>query len=164
MYNASVFPKMQYGLNIGLDYKSFDLTMLLQGQSGAKWALNNSFNSGAAGNGLEYVAKNSYSLSNPNAALPEIEPNGVAASNSDFYYHSATWLRLKSLEVGYSLPKNLISRYKISALRFYVSGDNLLMLVNNLKKYGAGDPEFLSGNGGTYPNMRTLNIGLNLTF
>jgi hypothetical protein len=66
--------------------------------------------------------------------------------------------------MGYNLPKNLISRLKISALRFYVSGDNLLMLVNNLKKYGSGDPEFLSGNGGTYPNMRTLNIGLNLTF
>jgi hypothetical protein len=157
-------PKIQFGLNIGLDYKSFDLSILLQGQSGAKWALNNGFNSGAAGNGLEYVAKNSYSLANPNAVLPEIEPNGVAASNSDFYYHSSTWLRLKSLEMGYNLPKNLISRLKISALRFYVSGDNLFMLVNNLKKYGAGDPEFLSGNGGTYPNMRTFNIGLNLTF
>ncbi|MEO6633377.1 MAG: SusC/RagA family TonB-linked outer membrane protein, partial [Mucilaginibacter sp.] len=142
MYNASVFPKMQYGLNIGLDYKSFDLTILLQGQSGAKWALSNGFNSGAGGNGLEYVAKNSYSLTNTNSVLPEIEPNGVAASNSDYYYHSATWLRLKSLEMGYNLPKNLISRFKISALRFYVSGDNLLMLVNNLKKYGAGDPEF----------------------
>ena len=38
------------------------------------------------------------------------------------------------------------------------------MIYNNLKKYGAGDPEFLSGNGGTYPNMKTLNAGINLTF
>jgi hypothetical protein len=163
-YNGSRFPKMQYGLSIGLDYRNFDLSILLQGQSGAKWALNNGFNSGAAGNGLRYVAQNSYSLENTNSALPEIAPVGLASSNSDFYYHSATWLRLKSLEMGYNFPKNLISKLKISALRFYVSGDNLFMLVNNLKKYGAGDPEFLSGNGGTYPNMKTLNIGLNLTF
>jgi TonB-linked SusC/RagA family outer membrane protein len=157
-------PKMQFGLNIGLDYQSFDLSILLQGQSGAKWRLSNGFNSGAGGNGLEYVANNSYSLSNPNSVLPRIEPVGTEGSDADFYYHTSTWLRLKSLEMGYTLPKSLVSRLKISALRFYVSGNNLLMLVNNLKKYGAGDPEFLSGNGGTYPNMRTLNIGLNLTF
>ncbi len=164
MFNASVFPKMQFGLTIGLDYKNFDLTMLLQGQSGAKWRINNGFNSGAAGNGLEYVAQNSYSLANPNSVLPEIAPNGVAASNSDFYYHDVKWFRFKSIEMGYNLPKNVISKVKISALRFYLSGDNLFMLFNNLKRYGAGDPEFLSGNGGTYPNMKTLNVGLNLTF
>lgn len=163
-FNASTFPTIQYGFNIGLDYKNFDLSILLQGQSGAKWFLSNGFNSGAGGNGLEYVAQNSFSLANPNAVLPEIEPNGVAASNSDFWYHTATWLRLKSLELGYSLPKNLVSGLKLSALRFYVSGNNLIMLYNNLKKYGAGDPEFLSSNGGVYPNMRVLNIGLNLTF
>ena len=161
---TTIFPKMQFGLNIGLNYKSFDLTMLLQGQSGAKWAISTGFNSGAGGNGLEYVAKNSYSLDNTNAELPRIAPTGVEASNSDFYYHDAKWMRLKSLELGYSLPKNILSRVKISALRVYVSGDNLFMLFNNLKKYGAGDPEFLSGNGGAYPNMRTLNAGLNLTF
>ena len=77
-FDASPFPKMQFGLNIGLDYKNFDLTMLLQGQSGAKWRLNNGFNSGANGNGLVYVAKNSYSLENTNSALPMIQPTGVA--------------------------------------------------------------------------------------
>lgn len=157
-------PKMQFGLNIGLDYRSFDLSMLLQGQSGAKFRLSNGFNSGAGGNGLEYVANNSYSLSNPNSVLPRIEPVGTEGADADFYYHSSTWLRLKSLEIGYTLPKSLVSRLKISSLRFYVSGNNLLMLVNNLKKYGAGDPEFLYGNGGGYPNMKILNAGLNLTF
>jgi len=157
-------PKMQFGLNIGLDYKSFDLSILLQGQSGAKWRLSNGFDSGAGGNGLEYVANNSYSLSNPNSVLPRIEPVGTEGADADFYYHSSTWLRLKSLEIGYTLPKSLVSRLKISALRFYVSGNNLFMLVNNLKKYGFGDPEFLYGNGGGYPNMKILNAGLNLTF
>jgi TonB-linked SusC/RagA family outer membrane protein len=157
-------PKMQFGLNIGLDYKNFDLSILLQGQSGAKWRLSNGFNSGAGGNGLEYVATNSYSLSNTNSVLPRIGPVGTEGADADFYYHSSTWLRLKSLEMGYTLPKSLVSKLKISALRFYVSGNNLFMLVNNLKKYGAGDPEFLYGNGGGYPNMKILNAGLNLTF
>lgn len=161
---TSVFPKVQYGLTIGLNYRDFDLTILLQGQSGAKWRLSNGFNSGAGGNGLEYVALNSYSLANLNSVLPRIQPVSTEGANSDFYYHSSTWLRLKSLEMGYTLPKNLISKFKISALRFYLSGDNLFMLVNNLKKYGAGDPEFLYGNGGGYPNMKVLNAGLNLTF
>lgn len=164
MFDASTFPKMQFGLNIEADYKDFDLTILLQGQSGAKWALNNGFNSGAAGNGLAYVARNSYSLTNTNSVLPMIAPTGVAAANSDFYYHKAVWLRFKSAQLGYNLPANLLSRTKIAALRLYVSGDNLFMLFNNLKKYGAGDPEFLSGNGGVYPNMKTLSGGLNLTF
>jgi len=163
-YDASAFPKMQFGFNFGFDYKNFGLNILLQGQSGAKWQLNNGFNSGANGNGLEYVAKNSYSLENVNSILPMIEPNGVAGSNSDFYYHKLTFLRFKSAELGYTLPTNLISKVKISSLRFYVSADNLFMIYNNLQKYGFGDPEFLSSNGGVYPNMKTLNIGLNLTF
>ncbi len=99
-YDASAFPKMQFGFNFGFEYENFGLNILLQGQSGAKWQLNNVFNSGANGNGLEYVAKNSYSLENVNSALPMIEPNGVAASNSDFYYHKLTFLRFKSAELG----------------------------------------------------------------
>lgn len=163
-YDVSSFPKMQFGFNFTFDYKNFDLSVLLQGQSGAKWRLNNGFNSGANGNGLRYVAKNSYSLENVNSELPMIEPTGVAASNSDFYYHKITWLRFKTAQLGYNLPHNLISKVKITSLRFYVSADNLFMIYNNLSEYGFGDPEFLSGNGGIYPNMKTINIGLNLTF
>ena len=161
---VNVYPKMQFGLNIGIDYKAFDLSVLLQGQSGAKWRLNNGFNSGAAGNGLQYVALNSYSLSNTNAVLPMIQPIGTAGENSDFYYHNSVWMRLKSIELGYTLPSRILSKFKFAAFRVYVSGNNLFLLFNNLKKYGAGDPEFLSGNGGTYPNMRTLSAGLNITF
>ncbi|HTE27380.1 SusC/RagA family TonB-linked outer membrane protein [Flavitalea sp.] len=160
----SVYPKAQFGINIGLDYENFDLSILMAGQSGAKWRLNNGFNSGAAGNGLKYVANNSYSPDNVNAELPMIAPNGTGASNSDFYYHESTWLRMKNIQLGYTLPNKWLSRVKISALRLYASGDNLFLIYNNLEKYGAGDPEFLSGNGGVYPNMRTVSVGLNITF
>lgn len=163
-YDVSAFPKTQFGLSAAFDYKALDLSILLQGQSGGKWRLNNGFNSGANGNGLVYVAENSYSKENVNAELPEIQPTGVASSNSDFYYHNSNWLRLKSVQLGYSIPNNLMSKFRISALRFYLSADNLAMIFNSLKQYGAGDPEFVSGNGGVYPNMKTLNVGVNLTF
>ena len=71
---------------------------------------------------------------------------------------------MKSIELGYNMPKKLISRVNITALRFYVSSDNSFMIINSLKKYGSGDPEFLSGNGGVYPMMKTVSVGLNLTF
>src|SRR5262249_13503195 len=130
------------------DYQNFDLTILLQGQTGGKFQLSTGFNSGAAGNGLAYVAENTFSLKNTNAILPMIQPVGLAASNSDFYYRNSTWARLKNVELGYTLPKNILSRARISALRIYFSGENVFMLFNSLNKYGAGDPEFLAGNGG----------------
>lgn len=161
---TTIFPSTQYGLSIGMNYKNFDLAMLLQGQSGAKFRMSNAFNSGAGGNGLEYIALNSFSLSNVNAPLPMISPTGFANSDSDFYYRTATWMRMKNVQLGYTLPKSLLSKIKIAAFRVYVSGDNVFMIFNSLKKFGNGDPEFLSGNGGAYPNMKTLSFGVNLTF
>ncbi len=93
-----------------------------------------------------------------------ISPTGFAASNSDFYCRDIIWLRFKTAELGYSLPAKVASKGKISSLRFYVSANNLFIIYNNLSKYGFGDPEFLAGNGGVYPNMKTLNVGLNLNF
>lgn len=161
---TTIFPSTQYGLSIGMNYKNFDLAMLLQGQSGAKFRMNNAFNSGAGGNGLEYVALNSYTLGNVSAPLPMISPTGFANSDSDFYYRTATWMRMKNVQLGYTLPKSLLSKIRIATFRVYVSGDNVFMIFNSLKKFGNGDPEFLSGNGGAYPNMKTLSFGVNLTF
>ncbi|TLV03914.1 SusC/RagA family TonB-linked outer membrane protein [Dyadobacter luticola] len=161
---TTIFPSTQYGLSIGANYKNFDLNILLQGQSGAKFRLSNGFNSGAGGNGLEYVALNSYSLTNTNAELPMIAPTGFASNDSDFYYRTATWMRMKNVQLGYTLPKSVLSKVKIAAFRVFVSGDNVFMIFNSLKKFGNGDPEFLSGNGGAYPNMKTLSFGVNLTF
>jgi len=161
---TSIFPSTMYALNIALNYKNFDMTIFFQGQSGAKLRLQNHFDSGAGGNGLAYVANNSYTISNPNAELPLVSPTGVGASDSDFYYFTSTWLRLKNVQLGYTIPKALLSKAKISTLKVYVSGANTLMVYNKLANFGAGDPEFLLGNGGGYPNMKTLTLGLNLTF
>src|SRR5690606_38719493 len=112
---------------------------------GAKWRLDNGFDAGANGNGLAFVANNSYTLDRVGAELPRVRPTGIAASDSDFYYHNVFFVRLKSLELGYTLPKDTTSKIGISTLRFYISGQNMLMVYNNLAKYVAGDPEFLYG-------------------
>lgn len=164
-FDSNAFPRMQFGVNLGADYKGFDLSVLFQGQGGAKWRLDNGFNTSAAGNGLVYVADNSYSLENINAELPRIRPTGIASANSDFWYQDVFWVRLRTLELGYSLPEAILSSVKLSGLRAYITGQNLFMVFNNLKKFGSGDPEFTnSGKGAQYPNMRTLGFGLNLTF
>lgn len=159
------YPKAQFGLNLGADYKGFDFTVLFQGQAGAKWRLDNGFSTSANGNGLSYVAENSFSLENTNAELPRVRPTGTGASNSDFYYHDLFWMRIKSLELGYSLPGDLVSKVGITGFRVYFSGQNLLMLANSVSKFGIGDPEFTrNGKGAQYPNMKTLSFGLSLTF
>lgn len=163
-YNLNPFPRSQFGMTLGFDYKNFDLTMLLQGQDGGKFRLDNGFDTGANGNGLAYVASNTFDLENTEAILPRIRPVGFAAQNSDFWYHNSRWLRFKSAELGYRFPSQLLDRIGISGLRIYLSGENLFMIYNNLADFGAGDPEFLSGKGGTYPNMRSLGFGLNLSF
>ncbi len=164
-FDSNAFPKVQFGLNLGAEYKGFDLTVLFQGQGGAKWRLDNGFSTDANGNGLIYVANNSYSLENINTELPRVRPTGTAAEDSDFWYHDLTWMRLKSLEFGYSIPQDILSKIRLTSLRVYFSGQNLFMVFNNLKEFGIGDPEFTdNGKGAQYPNMKTLGFGLNLTF
>ena len=143
----------------------FDLNILLFGQAGAKWRLDNGFSSSAGGNGLQYVADNTYTLENTQAELPRVMPTGTAGSNSDFWYIDSSWLRVKSLELGYTLPAGLTSKMKIQGLRVYFSASNLFMIYNSLSAYKSGDPQFTnSGKGGQFPNLRSLNLGINLTF
>lgn len=165
MFDATSFPKTQFGINLAADFRGFDFSILFQGQGGAKWRLDNGFSTSAAGNGLIYVAENSFSLENTSAELPRIRPTGTGASNTDFWYRNLTWMRVKSVELGYSLPSDLLTTVGITGLRFYFSGQNLLMLFNNIKEFGIGDPEFVNnGKGAQYPNMKTVSFGLNLTF
>ncbi|MFC0181897.1 hypothetical protein ACFFJX_04760 [Pseudarcicella hirudinis] len=77
------------------------------------------------------------------------------------YYHDVTWMRFKSAQLGYNLPKSLLSKAKISNLRVYVSADNLFMLFNSLSKYGAGDPETNSAPAGNPSNVLNINTAGN---
>ena len=97
----------------------------------------------------------------PAARVAGFEDN---RSSNSWSLHKADYLRLKTLEIGYTLPKSLLSKYNIEQLRFYVSGNNLLTFTSRdgLMKYV--DPESDKSNMRYYPQQKSYNIGVNLTF
>ena len=80
--------------------------------------------------------------------------------NSTFWKKNVRYVKLRNLELGYTLPKHIVEKALISDLRFYVAGTNLLTFTN-----APGiDPESTEGNGLGYPTTRIINIGVNLKF
>lgn len=69
-------------------------------------------------------------------------------------------MRLKNAELGYTIPKNITQRLGVSTFRFYLQGVNLL----TFSKFKLWDPELNNSMGATYPNMRVVNLGINLNF
>ena len=155
-------PELSYGLQITANYRNFDLVMYFNGRHGDYWQFNNDvFITG--GNTLQYAAENSFSLANPDAVLPKSNLNSNSLPH-DFNLLTKSWFRLKTLNLGYTISNNRsLSELRISSLRLYASADNLLMLYNNMNKYGATDPE-LNSVFGAYPMMSTYNIGVDITF
>ena len=148
------------GFNIDLAYKNFDLSAFFQGAFGfyqnvaLKWGTNYSE--------LMYNERWTPDNNKNNGLIPRL---GGANSNSwvsDFYYKKADYIRLKTMSVGYNLPKTLLTKLNFSSLRLYVAGTNLFT-ISGMNKYLI-DPEAPSGLGGYYyPQMRTFSFGLNLT-
>lgn len=154
-------PTFQGGLNIGIQYKNFDLSMLLQGSTGAQVYVSTN-ESGRIGNYLLDVYEDRWTVDNPSSEHPRI------ADRSDQYYsggnsywlRSTDYIRLKNFEIGYTLPEAIGERVGISNLRIYVNGLNLF----TIDKFNVFDPESTESRGQYYPQARVLNTGLTLTF
>jgi TonB-linked SusC/RagA family outer membrane protein len=158
-------PELQYGVTIGGNWKSFDFSALLQGSAHAlfmkqweiMWAFSNNDN---------VFQKHNYYWA------PEIANEaqftrfyGKSWINNERYYStyeagSGTYLRLKTVELGYTLPAFLIKRAGISSVRVYLSSNNLYMW--SVEKYL--DPDNRDTRGGKMPQTRAFNIGLNVNF
>ncbi|BDD05305.1 SusC/RagA family TonB-linked outer membrane protein [Aureibacter tunicatorum] len=168
VYLGSAFPKLTYGANITLTYKGFDLGMFFQGVEGVK--LFNGFkystqNAALQGYNLSDEALNAWSPENPDSDIPRLQtkdPNNNFGTNSDWYLEDGSYLRLKNLTFGYTLPERIVGKVGLSKLRVYFTGNNLLTFT----KYSGIDPE-IGGNGmdqGKYPVSRVYTFGLNLSF
>jgi hypothetical protein len=83
----------------------------------------------------------------------------VSGLSSTFWLRDASFVRLKTLELGYTLPQSLLAKAKLSSMRIYVNGNNLFT-IDKLKIY---DPEGSDERGNFYPQSRIFNFGLNLT-
>ncbi|WP_343701681.1 TonB-dependent receptor [Chitinophaga sp.] len=165
---GSQIPKYTFGLNLGGAYKGFDLNVLVQGVAGVKGML--SAYAGYAFNNFgtiqRWQAEGRWTADNPrrDAEYPRLEiisnsgtPNTLTSS---FWTLDASYVRLKNVQIGYSLPANVSSRAGIAKARIYANAENFL----TWNKYRQGwDPE-INSSGGYYPILATYTVGLNITF
>lgn len=166
-------PEINYGFGFSMGYKAFDISCFFQGSARQSFMLNrteitpfhNIRGDDLIGQNaiLQAIADNYWSESNPNpyAFWPRLQ-NGLNENNnqdSTWWLQDAGFLRLKSVEVGYTLPQNLTKKMRMSNLRLYVSGTNLACW----SKFKLWDPE-MAGNGLNYPIQQVFNIGLNIGF
>lgn len=163
-YDKNTTPTFNYGATFDLDYKNFDLSILLQGAAGA--AIRVQTESGDIGNYLKYDYENRWSIDNPSATSPRLASRGDTYytggnyGNNTYYLFSKDYIRLKNIELGYSLPGELLEKAGIGNVRVYVNGLNVFTFA----KQKVFDPEFESGSGQYYPQSRVINTGLTLTF
>lgn len=174
------FPWLTYGLNMSVDYKNFDLQLFLQGVHGNE--IYNAVRHRTEGAGNEATLSTSmrdvwvdYSdvlktsmesfgidwsgLINPDGSIPNPVGNPMNKETSDRLIESGSYLRLKNIQLGYTVPRELSNRIGISRCRFYFSASNLFTITN----YSGYDPEVGSGvDYGNYPQARTLTLGVNL--
>jgi TonB-dependent starch-binding outer membrane protein SusC len=175
-YLGSASPKMTGGLNVNLAYKGFDMVIFINGSFGNE-IVNSMYQTLYSSKMFECnisrdMALNHWSPENPNSDIPRLDAadlNKNAENFSDRYVENGSYLRLKNLQFGYSLPAEVNKVLHIQNLRIYTSLDNLATLT----KYTGLDPE-LFGQGNdpfsygvdmvNYPQPRTYSFGINVTF
>ncbi len=162
---GSTIPRYTFGLNLFGEYKGFDLNLLFQGVGKADgYVWGHSIGSFYEGGSMPEIGKDYWTPENRNAKFPRLAfNNSNNQQNSSFWVKDAAYLRLKNVQLGYTIPKNLTSKIGISNLRFYVSTDNVFTATKFWKYFDVEAP-ILSGYSNFYPIMRTTTIGIDLRF
>ncbi|MGM9507255.1 SusC/RagA family TonB-linked outer membrane protein [Larkinella sp. GY13] len=158
--NQSEFPNLTYGLNLGVQYGGFDLNMLWQGAGDANQYVRTE--SGLIGNFPREYVENRWTKENPSATVPRVFDNREywITQQNTYWLYNTNYLRLKTLQIGYTIPATFTQKLKVQNLRFYVSGQNLLT-IDKVKLF---DPEVPNGSGQYYPQIKILNAGVSLSF
>lgn len=156
----SNIPQIVFGVNMGLSWKGFDLNILWSGQARAKqMIIPYSFNTYQ-----EFFDKRWISAElTPNAKYPRAfnKDNNMNTKYSDFWLKNASFIRLKNVELAYTVPSNLTRKFYVERLRFFLTGNNLFTIDH----IGFQDPESSAVNAGQYyPQQRTYSVGLNVSF
>lgn len=158
-------PEIVYGFGASLGYKNVDFSFFFQGSGRSSFFIDPTSISPFVRerNALQIIADNHWSDENPdpNAFWPRMSVNAVTNNEkaSTWWLRDGSFLRLKSVELGYSLPEKLLRKMNIEKARFYASGTNLLVF----SKFKLWDPE-MGGRGLGYPPQRIINVGLNFNF
>ena len=180
----STTPKWTFGLNMSAEWKGFDMSMTWSGRLGSYHYINQRAANlnilATVGDGVPFDAMTNYYMydairakedpnydpaNDPNANISAKFPRLLSATSTmvenTFYLYNTSYVKLKSLQIGYTLPKRLLAPAKISNLRVFMSAENLLAFYS--KDFPVVDPE-LGGGFNTYPLTRMISGGLSVTF
>lgn len=174
-YLGSASPKMTGGFNLNMSYKGFDMVLFITGTYGNE-IVNSMYQTLYSSKMFETniskdLAVNHWTPENPTSDVPRLDAadlNKNTENFSDRYVEDGSYLRLKNLQFGYSLPAKINSRIHVKTLRIFASFDNLLTLT----KYTGLDPELFGLYGNpfyygvdmvNYPQPRMYSVGLNIT-
>jgi hypothetical protein len=174
-------PAFTYSTTFHLEYESFDLDFFFNGQYGNKIFNYSAREAIAPQNTFSNIQSdllaNSWSAANPNAKYPRIgltDPNGNGNIFTDRWLEDGSFLRLQNIQLGYSVPKKLLSKLKIDKMRVYLNTTNVFTITN----YSMGNPEVgkevyvneaysvlrRGVNSWQYPMFRTFSAGIQLSF
>lgn len=165
-------PDFTYGLNVNASYKNFDLTMFFQGVQGNDLIsfVRRLIDFNELGNNRSVRMLNqSWTPENPNAILPILDASdSKSLLPSSYFIEDGSYLRMKTLQIGYNFPATLISRIGIERMRVYVQAQNLFTITN----YSGLDPEVnFTGEGttsqmgidqGVYPASKVYQVGVSI--
>lgn len=156
-------PEITYGLSMKAGWKHIDLSILFAGQARvSQYVLPES---GTVGNFYSSWADNRWSPTNPEGSYPRVSERASSAVSgglyrNNFWLNDASFLRLKNVQIGYTLPPAILSRIKMADVRVYASAFNLFTLTK-VKDY---DPEGDNESGHFYPQQKIINLGINIKF
>ena len=171
-------PEITYGLTLAADWNGIDINAQFTGGAKFDVSMTGTYYNGyddntiwtqtfkEGGNSPLYLITNAWNLDNTDGTMPRLTTgntghggdNGLA---STFWFRKGDYIRLKSLQIGYTFPKKWMSVAGIEKLRVYFQGSNLFTIDDLPKGF---DPESPEVNNGYYPQQRTLMGGLTLTF
>ncbi|WP_335966614.1 TonB-dependent receptor [Galbibacter sp. PAP.153] len=166
-------PLINYGLSLSLAYKGFDFTADFSGASGYSWNQNwegrKPYQNEGALNEIFLDRWHREDPFDPNSEwipgkYPGLRYNNGSHSNnwnSTFWLHNITSFRIRTMELGYSMPQVVLDKLKLQKLRLYVNAYNYFSF-DNLKEFGI-DPEVVDDNGLQYPQNKVLNVGVNIS-
>lgn len=165
---GSTNPKVTFGLTLNAGYKGFDLSMVFSGAAGVRRLINQEATGYFLGDDSHpaTVWLDAWTPENQNAKMPRVAYNTTSPSlssnvMSDFWIQNASYLRMKNLQFGYTLPKKVLSSVGIQNVRFYYSVENLFTIHNMLINV---DPEIPSERASNFPLTQTHAFGVNVTF
>ncbi|MBI6116799.1 SusC/RagA family TonB-linked outer membrane protein [Salegentibacter maritimus] len=161
-------PNLNFGANLSLAYKNFDLLAIFQGATGGYGYMDFDAIGALNGDGQKpsSIWLDRWTPNNTNTDVPRLidginGPSMPQNSTTSYWLQSTDYLRMKNLQLGYNLQDDLLENWNISKLRIYYTAQNLFTITNYLDGW---DPEAPSGRGSSYPVVMTNSIGINLTF